>query len=231
MKKSLFIFCFVFAGLLPTSLAQGLAPTPAKVSRYAQILMQRYDQNGDGILQQEEWEKMPGTPRAIDLNGDGQITMEELTWYLSYYGQSRTIHRTIAVNVAEPYRFNPERMQLFTPVIQRVSAPPASDPVETSEVPDDNLEEMIKENEQPVDDDVYQKMLEERLIPSARPYHVLPETLRGVPSWFIMLDKNGDGQISLLEFAPTLNQRRIMLFKQYDKNNDWFITPDEVRGR
>jgi len=95
---------------------------------------------------------------------------------------------------------------------------------------DDGLEAMMKANEQPIDDDLYQKMLEERQVPASRPYHVFPEALRGVPKWFILLDKNGDGQLSLYEFAPTLDRRRVELFKKLDKNGNGFIEPDEVRN-
>jgi Ca2+-binding EF-hand superfamily protein len=190
--------------------------------------MQRYDQNGDGVLQREEWEKMPGTPQAIDLDGDGQITKDELIWYLTHYGKTRTIHRTIFVDLSEPYKFDPANLQFFKPVVPKTIAPPVVDS-ETQESAAEGVEAVMKANEQLIDDDLYQKMLEERKVPSARPYYVLPESLRGVPAWFIVLDKNGDGQISLAEFAPTLDPRAIMRFKQLDKNNNGFIEPDEAR--
>ena len=228
MNRSLLIVCFGI-GLFPVSLAQERAPAPAKVVRYAKIMIERYDLNGDGILQQDEWEKMSGLPRAIDIDGDKQITQEELVWHLSRYGQSRTIHRPVVSPVYEPFRYDPTNLRFFTPTLPLVSASPVSDPAATLGESGGGLEEMIQANEQLLDDDVYQKMLEENQIPSSRPYHVLPETLRGVPAWFIMLDKNGDGQISLQEFAPTRDLRAIMLFKKYDTNGNWFIEPDEVR--
>ena len=236
MKKTPLIFCFTLACLTPTAFAQapaarGLAPAPAKVIRYADIFLQRYDINGDGILQQEEWEKMPGTPQIIDLNGDGQITKDELLWYFRHYGQSRTIYRTIAIDLSEPYQFDPANMRLFQPVWQRPSPPPPPVPdVATQEQTEESIEAMMSANEQPIDDELYQKMLEERQIPSSRPYHVLPEHLQSVPRWFILLDKNGDGQVSLAEFAPTLSLRDVGLFRRLDKNNNGVIEPDEVRS-
>ena len=210
------------------SFAAELVP-PAKVVRYATIMIQRYDTNGDGILQREEWEKMPGTPQAFDLDGDGQITKDELIWSLTRYGQSRTTRRTFTVDLSEPIKFDPNNLRLLKPAVPRTSVPPVAVP-DTPELSDDAVEEMMKANEQTIDEEAYQKMLEERQVPASRPYHVLPEHLKGVPRWFILLDKNGDGQISLAEFAPTLSPKRVALFKQLDKNNNGFIEPDEARS-
>ena len=227
--KTLLVFCMGIGCLLPASFAAEFAPAPAKVVRYADVMIKRYDTNGDGVLQREEWGKMPGTPQAIDLDGDGLITKDELVWYFNHYGQSRTIHRIVVRDLSAPYKFDPTNLQVFRPVLRR-TAPAVPDTETSPESTETSVEEMMKANEQPVDEDVYQKMLEERQVPSARPYHVLPETLRGVPSWFILLDKNGDGQISLAEFAPTLSPRLVVLFKQLDKNDDGYIDPEEARA-
>ena len=123
-------------------------------------------------------------------------------------------------------------MQMFRPVWRQAEAPPV--PIqETEESPEstDTIEEMIKEYGQPVEDeDVYQQLLKERQIPANRPYHVPLSSLRGVPAWFIILDKNGDGQISLSEFAPTLAPARVRLFNQLDKNGNGLIEAHEVRS-
>ena len=202
---------------------------PAKVLRYVAVIIQRYDQNGDEIMQREEWEKMPGTPQAIDLDGDGQITKDELVWYLTYYGKTRTIHRTMMVDLSEPYKFDPANLRLLHPVVPRASAPLVTDSETPQESVAEGVEAVMKANEQLIDDDLYQKMLEERQVPSVRPYYVLPDRLHGVPKWFILLDKNGDGQISLMEFAPTHAPKDMVHFKQLDKNDNGFIEPDEAR--
>ena len=234
--RTLFIY-FGIGWLFSASFAADILPggqnnltstVPAKVVRYAATFMQRYDQNGDGILQQEEWEKIPGHPQSIDINGDRQITMEELVWYFAQYGRSRTIHRSVTVDLKEPYKFDPANLKLLKPVLQPPAAPPIPN-TESQEQIGDRTEDLIKSNDQPIDDATYEKMVADRQIPVEKPFYTSPENLRGVPAWFILLDKNGDGQISLSEFAPTFSPAAVALFKQLDKNGNGFIEPDEVR--
>ena len=215
--------------LLSSVFAQAPVPT-AKISRYADAFVKKHDTNSDGILQQEEWEKLPGTPRAIDIDGDGQITRDELIRYFTDYGQGRTIHGTAVIDRSEPYRFDPGTMRVFQPFWKRADSPPVVSPTETQESPNEDMEEMMKANEQPVDEDVYQRLLEERQIPVSRPYHVVSEQLRGVPTWFLIRDRNGDGQVSLAEFAPTLALATVKIFERLDKNGNGLIEPDEVRN-
>lgn len=216
--------------LLPAAFAQ--VPVPiAKVSRYAATFIERFDTNGDGILQREEWENLPGTPRAIDIDGDGQISRDELVRYFIDYGQTRTIHRTIVIDRTEPVRFDRDNLRFFRSVLPRAETPPVSR-TETQEPQDEDnaIEEMMKTNGEPIDSDVYQRLLEERRIPVSRPYHVSPEQLRGVPRWFVILDKNGDGQVSRAEFAPTLAPASMNYFTRLDKNGDGLLEPGEVRS-
>ena len=227
--RTLFIHFGIVCLLLPVAFAQTPPPPPAKVVRYAVTMIQRYDKDGNGILQREEWENMPGAPRAIDRDGDQQITQEEFVWYFAHYGWGRTIHRTTVRDLSEPYRFDPKTMHFFRPVSPRTDTPQVAGS-EVQDTSDDAMEEMMKTNAQPIDDEFYQKLLEERLIPASRPYHVLPANLQGVPAWFIILDKNGDGQISLAEFTPTLAPAMVDHFKRYDNNGNGLIEPDEVRG-
>ena len=238
MRLLLFI-CFAICWLFSVSFAEDTVPparrdnlaatAPAKVVRYAAAMIQRYDKNGDGVLQREEWETMPGNPQAIDIDGNGEITQSELVWHLAQYGRTRTIHRTVVVNLAEPYKFDPANLRLFSPVLPRTALVTVSN-AETQSQEGDMTDDLLKSSEQPIDDDIYQKMLEDRQIPASRPYHVLPEKLKGVPAWFILRDKDGDGQISLKEFAPTLSPAAVNLFKRLDKNGNGFIEPDEARN-
>ncbi len=45
----------------------------------AENVIQRYDANGDGVLQAEEWAKMPRGGAGFDKDGDGRVTVAEFT--------------------------------------------------------------------------------------------------------------------------------------------------------
>lgn len=49
---------------------------------------------------------------------------------------------------------------------------------------------------------------------------------RGIPDWFVQLDKDGDGQIGLYEWRK--GNRPLEEFFKMDRNDDGFVTIDEV---
>jgi len=51
---------------------------------------------------------------------------------------------------------------------------------------------------------------------------------RGLPSWFPSKDTNGDGQVALAEYAPTMSDSSVAEFNKYDLNGDGYIIPSEV---
>lgn len=235
---------------LPSLLERDTAvPTvPGKVVRYAVWLMRHYDLDGDGVLQEEEWKKMPGSPQAMDINGDSLVSLDELVRFLAFYGQERTIHRPHPT----PRYYQPAMASSQFQIFRPISAPPAPSAESTPPVPEENAsespeedveggmtfdpsvdqtEESLEAADEPiVDDETYEKIFAKHGIPAIRKYHTPSEALRGVPAWFLLLDRDGDGQVSLLEFAPTLSPKALALFGKLDKNGDGFITPDEVRN-
>jgi hypothetical protein len=42
------------------------------------MLIRKYDSNRDQVLTADEWSKMPKNPAAADVDGDKQITPQEL---------------------------------------------------------------------------------------------------------------------------------------------------------
>lgn len=64
-----------------TQRASGSAASESRddrTERYASSLIERYDKNGNKILEQDEWKEMRGNPGDSDKNNDGRITKDEL---------------------------------------------------------------------------------------------------------------------------------------------------------
>jgi hypothetical protein len=51
---------------------------------------------------------------------------------------------------------------------------------------------------------------------------------KGLPSWFIEKDTNGDGQITMDEYTPVWTPDKAAEFDRYDLNHDGIITAEEV---
>jgi Ca2+-binding EF-hand superfamily protein len=58
-------------------------------------------------------------------------------------------------------------------------------------------------------------------------YFVPAANVQGLPAWFVQLDTDGDGQLTLAEFAPQGTKARVAEFAQYDLDGDGVITPQE----
>lgn len=65
----------------------------------------------------------------------------------------------------------------------------------------------------------------------ATTFHVSKSRLpAGLPDWFLRRDLNGDGQVSLGEYAPTASPADVEQFSRYDRNGDGLITVQELLG-
>jgi hypothetical protein len=51
---------------------------------------------------------------------------------------------------------------------------------------------------------------------------------KGLPSWFLEKDVNGDGQITMDEYTTTWTPEKAAEFDKYDLNHDGIITAEEV---
>jgi len=220
---------------------------PYKVVRYASSIFEKYDLNGNGVLEREEWSKMPGSPQSMDTDGDFIITLDEMIRHITFYGNVRTIHRPNPPPILASSNWNPSEISPFRPFsapLRPKAAPsesqPGESPPELAEGIDEN--QIVGENTpeaaegaeseddaEKLDQLSYEAVFSSQFTPAQRIYHVPLEELRGVPVWFIQRDKNGDGQLSMLEYDPTLSPRGLAEFGRLDKNGDGFLTPDEVR--
>ncbi|MEM9187035.1 MAG: hypothetical protein AAGB00_11115 [Planctomycetota bacterium] len=50
-----------------------------RARRDARRLLDRYDRNDNRLLERDEWRRISGSPEKADANGDGTITLDELT--------------------------------------------------------------------------------------------------------------------------------------------------------
>jgi Ca2+-binding EF-hand superfamily protein len=50
---------------------------------------------------------------------------------------------------------------------------------------------------------------------------------KGLPDWFTAKDADGDGQVSMAEFAADWTPAKVAEFSRYDLNGDGIITASE----
>ena len=175
---------------------------PAKVRRYAQRLLQRYDRNGDGRLQPEEWRQMPAGAQLADLDRDQVITVDELVQGIVAYGEFRRIR------LPHP-GFGPDRLA------GPGQKPPAGAKAAAATQPSDDADK-------PLDPEALEAMRREAK------FHVRASRLpSGLPNWFAARDDDGDGQLTLSEFAPKPTPAELEEFRRYDLNGDGMLTAKE----
>lgn len=145
------------------------ASIDSRVREYAAGLLKQYDANKNGKLEKDEWKQMRGDPQAADRDGDGVITLDELSTRLAASNKERSGAGSKASDAGarKGYRF---------------------------------------------------------LTAAER----LPQ---GLPEWFAGKDANGDGQVSMAEYARSWTDAVAAEFARYDLNNDGLITPQECLAK
>ena len=215
-------------------------PIPPKIQRYAERLFQQYDTDGDGVLQAEEWAKMQGDPRLIDINRDGVITADDLAFYIARYSLSHRIH------LAMPTQSSAALLAGLAPTANGF---PIADAITDGTI---SLEAAYAVDEEMADDDpgrdgesgvfgsgpraalareaaIAMAKKQRTASPWLQRFHVSSRSLpAGLPEWFRPRDLDGDGQITLHEFAPEATRKDIEEFLRYDVDRDGVITPAEA---
>jgi hypothetical protein len=184
---------------------------PAKVRRYAEGVLRRYDKNGDGRLQPEEWGKMHGNPQAADANGDRAVTLEELTRHVAAFGRNRRLGLANPMNT----RDGAGGADLSTAGREGTApdGPPPNGPEGGSKSASPDA------SPRPTAGDSARR--------STTFYVPTSQLPPGLPDWFLRRDLDGDGQLSLAEFAPNPTQADLEEFVHYDRNGDGLITAKE----
>jgi hypothetical protein len=217
------------AGLL-ASIVPGAEPertvpdaVPAKVLRYAQRLLKTYDADGDGQLQPAEWQNLPADARGADANGDGVITLDELAAYIARYGKQHSL-RTV-VPLAPPAETAP----VFAPVAEAGSRGAGEQgsggqQAKSAEIAVAGPTDISGQEGRTADGEKSERPAK----PIGTKFHVSASRLPpGLPDWFRQRDLDGDGQLTLSEFAPNPAQAQIDEFNRLDANHDGVVTARE----
>ena len=184
------------------------AVVPAKVRRYAARIVKRYDADGDGRLQPKEWVRMNGNPFPADLDGDGEITVEEFAIYVAEFGRQRSLRLmpfgpSVFVRAAESG--NAENGTEADPSVRPRNGRTAANELSAAAGEDAKTRR-----------------------PRARRFFVPQERLpKGLPEWFLDQDANGDGQLTMAEFAEDWTATEATEFRRLDADGDGVIMPRE----
>ena len=222
--------------------AEGIPNTSLVIRRYVDHVLKKYDANRDGKLQREEWASMPGRPQSFDLNGDFVLEDYELLYNLAAYAKGRTVTHPVP-----PRRLNAAQTALKTdgPILIRpISAPirkaaadeeeldPAQKPADISP---EEFAQIVADADQGAgteeEPELFGILTQENGASAAAVREFAPSAneTAGIPRWFLARDANGDGQLTLREFSPSLSLESTAFFGRLDADGDGLITPDEVR--
>lgn len=199
-----------------------LQTVPLKVLRYTQRVVRKYDRDGDGRLQSAEFQAMPGQPSQADADRDGVITVEEFARYVAEYAQKHSLR--LSLPAGQPAALPP----VFTPsnVSERGGAEPTSpDKSGSAGTPAKALQVAVPGGQ----------AAEETPDISPGPrreskFYVSPKRLpAGLPDWFLQRDQDGDGQLTLAEFAPKPTPAQLAEFARMDANGDGLVTARECQ--
>ena len=183
---------------------------PAKVMRYSQALLSKYDRNGDARLERTEWQAMHARTELFDHDADGVITLEEAITYVAGYGARRKI-RLIA-----PWE---DASQVIAPLLAPTSGRPAVDTAPNA---------AAAGSPPPSTESVSAPAAGRDDAPRNTRYFVPANRLpAGLPDWFRERDSDGDGQLTLAEYAPRAGSAELAEFGRHDRNGDGLLTPAE----
>ena len=222
--------------------AEGVPNTSLVIRRYVDHILKKYDKNRDGKLQRDEWSAMPGQPQSFDLNGDFILEDYELLYHLAAYAKGRTITHPVP-----PRRLSAAQTVLKTDgpiLIHPLSAPirkAAADEEETdpaqkpADISPEEFAQIIADADKgsgtETEPELFGVLTRENGASAATVREFAPSAneTAGIPRWFLVRDANGDGQLTLREFSPTLSLESTAFFGRLDADSDGLVTPDEVR--
>ncbi len=171
----------------------------------------RYDRNADGVLEEAEWRRI-WTLQRLDRTEEG-AAVEDLVAAIATLGTGKAI---VLKHAHLGERLKP--LPLVSPATLGDSRPARPKPAA-----DDSLS-ASKERAAPAAGARGGRRATRFFVPRSQ----LP---RGLPPWFIQRDTNGDGQLTLAEYAPNATRSLVLEFTRYDRNRDGVVTAQEcARG-
>jgi hypothetical protein len=181
--------------------------TSAKVARYVASLMRSADANRDGRLERSEWSALHGDPEVADANRDGVLTTEEIQDRILSYSRTR------GFRLAEP------------PADGNPASQPEPPQAAASTAGKDSAGATLAASPEAAKASADAQRASRRDTTYYVPARHLPD---GLPEWFTARDTDGDGQLSLSEFAPSGAEVDAAEFQKLDRNNDGVVTAREV---
>ena len=179
-----------------------------RLRSYAKSLVERYDKNGNMMLEASERTEMRGRPAEADLNQDDVITLDELVIHLSP-------NRAGAAGSSSSSSGGTTSRSDSAASDRRSTTRPERDDQPAQRVYSGSSDAAGK-------GDAQRKSY--RFTP---PLERLPAS--GLPSWFKSRDANGDGQVAMHEFSRSWSDRTAAEFTRHDKDNNGVITPEEAK--
>jgi hypothetical protein len=183
------------------------AAVAGKFRRFAERTIAKYDRDGNGVLKGAELQAAPEAVRQAPRDAQGRVGVDELAEHLAAYARTKSLRRDAQTSPNLPE---------FAPLLH--PSTPAN-PAGVSQVPGSGKPEEKANASAP------QANRQTR----ERRFHVSPSQLPpGLPDWFLQRDADGDGQLTLSEFAPSGAAATAAEFLRYDLNHDGLVTPQEV---
>jgi hypothetical protein len=202
--------------------AQGRSADGERIRAWALRLIERYDKNGNKMLEKEERELLRGKPAGADLNGDDVITLNELVTHLSSDSSAPASPQTPKPTKAEP---EPAAVSEAVEAAAKKTKPRER----AARRRDSSASTPDRKKDSPPPEKRRRTATDQRASYRFKsPVERLPA---GLPSWFASRDTNQDGQVAMSEYSRTWTDRTAEEFLRQDLNNDGFITPAEsLRG-
>jgi len=178
---------------------------PTKVSRYSRRLLKKYDLDKSRKLEEQEWQALGAKTAEADANQDKVVTEQELAQYIADYGRRRQI-------------------RLISPPPEEPESPQPVDKADPASLPSDKKESLKPSAEEASEETDASPKGPRRDLKYFVPASRLP---KGLPQWFFDRDANGDGQLTLREFAPKSSKSQRDNFSKLDLNRDGLVTSAE----